>query len=152
MPVINGDSTAKIVHSNALLDENLSSSNKWINKLNIVEADNQKKVVTTGGPGKTFKVESATDLMSRLKSFLPKMSEANLAMREKIAEDPEAAAEFDIENVDECEKVVELDLNLVPDVDATPLHKFMVNAPEVAATAACSDVNIEVKLEPTVEN
>uniref|UniRef100_A0A3Q1FVR8 NOP protein chaperone 1 n=1 Tax=Acanthochromis polyacanthus TaxID=80966 RepID=A0A3Q1FVR8_9TELE len=50
-------------------------------------------------------------VLDRLQSFLPQMAEANEKLRQQMKEAP--AGRFDIESVEEAEKVIEMDVALV---------------------------------------
>ncbi|XP_017281790.1 uncharacterized protein C12orf45 homolog [Kryptolebias marmoratus] len=52
-----------------------------------------------------------SSVLERLQDFLPQMAEANEKLRRQIDEAP--AGHFDIENVKEAEKVIEMDVALV---------------------------------------
>nr|XP_057934066.1 uncharacterized protein C12orf45 homolog [Doryrhamphus excisus] len=52
-----------------------------------------------------------SSVMERLQSFLPQIAEANQKLKQQMEGSP--AAHFDIENVEEAEKVIEMDVALV---------------------------------------
>ncbi|XP_013881981.1 NOP protein chaperone 1, partial [Austrofundulus limnaeus] len=52
-----------------------------------------------------------SSVLERLQTFLPQMAEANKKLIQQIAEAP--AGHFDIENVKEAEKVIEMDVAVV---------------------------------------
>ncbi|KAL3048569.1 hypothetical protein OYC64_007176 [Pagothenia borchgrevinki] len=52
-----------------------------------------------------------SSVLDRLQSFLPQMAEANEKLKQQMAEAP--AGTFDIESVEEAEKVIEMDVALV---------------------------------------
>ncbi|XP_022078464.1 uncharacterized protein C12orf45 homolog [Acanthochromis polyacanthus] len=64
----------------------------------------------TGGPLQTERVPRSS-VLDRLQSFLPQMAEANEKLRQQMKEAP--AGRFDIESVEEAEKVIEMDVALV---------------------------------------
>uniref|UniRef100_A0AAQ5YTU8 Uncharacterized protein n=1 Tax=Amphiprion ocellaris TaxID=80972 RepID=A0AAQ5YTU8_AMPOC len=72
----------------------------------------------TGGSLQTERVPRSSgeapcviSLLDRLQSFLPQMAEANEKLRQQMEEAP--AGHFDIESVEEAEKVIEMDVALV---------------------------------------
>ncbi|XP_021174787.2 uncharacterized protein C12orf45 homolog [Fundulus heteroclitus] len=52
-----------------------------------------------------------SSVLERLQSFLPQMAEANEKLKQQMEEAPEGR--FDIENVDEAERIIEMDVALV---------------------------------------
>uniref|UniRef100_A0A3P8UC59 NOP protein chaperone 1 n=1 Tax=Amphiprion percula TaxID=161767 RepID=A0A3P8UC59_AMPPE len=64
----------------------------------------------TGGSLQTERVPRSS-VLDRLQSFLPQMAEANEKLRQQMEEAP--AGHFDIESVEEAEKVIEMDVALV---------------------------------------
>ncbi|XP_037552206.1 uncharacterized protein C12orf45 homolog [Nematolebias whitei] len=62
---------------------------------------------------KTFQTERVprSSVLQRLQNFLPQMAEANKKLMQQIEEAP--VGHFDIENVKEAEKVIEMDVALV---------------------------------------
>lgn len=52
-----------------------------------------------------------SSVLERLQSFLPQMAEANEKLKQQLEEAPEG--QFDIENVDEAERVIEMDVAVV---------------------------------------
>ncbi|XP_054608396.1 uncharacterized protein C12orf45 homolog [Dunckerocampus dactyliophorus] len=52
-----------------------------------------------------------SSVMGRLQSFLPQIAEANQKLKQQM--EGSSAAHFDIENVEEAEKVIEMDVALV---------------------------------------
>ncbi|KAG7235821.1 hypothetical protein INR49_002120 [Caranx melampygus] len=63
-----------------------------------------------GGPPQTERVPRSS-VLERLQNFLPQMAEANEKLKRQMEEAP--AGHFDIENVDEAQKVIEMDVALV---------------------------------------
>uniref|UniRef100_A0AAQ5XKN0 Uncharacterized protein n=1 Tax=Amphiprion ocellaris TaxID=80972 RepID=A0AAQ5XKN0_AMPOC len=59
----------------------------------------------TGGSLQTERVPRSS-VLDRLQSFLPQMAEANEKLRQQMEEAP--AGHFDIESVEEAEKVIEM--------------------------------------------
>ncbi|XP_029317906.1 NOP protein chaperone 1 [Cottoperca gobio] len=63
-----------------------------------------------GRPQQTERVPRSS-VLERLQSFLPQMAEANEKLKQRMVEAP--AGHFDIENVEEAERVIEMDVALV---------------------------------------
>ncbi|XP_059182333.1 uncharacterized protein C12orf45 homolog [Centropristis striata] len=65
---------------------------------------------TAGRPLQTERVPRSS-VFERLQSFLPQMAEANEKLKQQMDEAP--AGHFDIESVEEAERVIEMDVALV---------------------------------------
>lgn len=70
-------------------------------------------------------------MLSKLNEFLPKLEQANKALELDIMENPEKAAEYDVNNCDDEIDHVEMNVALVPledeaEPEATPLKKVTV--------------------------
>ncbi|KAK5849326.1 hypothetical protein PBY51_008976 [Eleginops maclovinus] len=72
-----------------------------------------EKLLLKPKAGKSLQTERIprSSVLDRLQSFLPQMAEANKKLKQQMDEAP--AGSFDIENVGEAEKVIEMDLALV---------------------------------------
>lgn len=64
-----------------------------------------------------------SSVLSRVKNFLPKMNEANETLQKDI--ESGKIEEYNLENVNNCEKVIEMDLSVVPEELDENLEKFL---------------------------
>uniref|UniRef100_A0A3Q2TDM5 Uncharacterized protein n=1 Tax=Fundulus heteroclitus TaxID=8078 RepID=A0A3Q2TDM5_FUNHE len=64
------------------------------------------EVTEAGRDGRGYVVRVDASLFGRLQSFLPQMAEANEKLKQQMEEAPEGR--FDIENVDEAERIIEM--------------------------------------------
>ena len=110
-------------HSSDLLDENLKE-NFWKNKL-CFDANNEEqyKFYNTSPPKKKPKIckLEKNPILIKVKSFLPHLEAAN---NDTLKAAPE---ERNIENIEKCSKVIEMDLAFVEDIEETALSKILSN-------------------------
>uniref|UniRef100_A0A3B4H087 Uncharacterized protein n=1 Tax=Pundamilia nyererei TaxID=303518 RepID=A0A3B4H087_9CICH len=71
------------------------------------------KLLLNPKAGRSLQTERVprSSVLDRLQSFLPQMAEANEKLKRQMEEAP--AGRFDIESVDEAERVIEMDVALV---------------------------------------
>ncbi|KAM4711581.1 NOP protein chaperone 1 [Anableps anableps] len=72
-----------------------------------------EKLLLKPRAGRSLQTERVprSSVLERLQSFLPRMAEANEKLKQQLEEAPEGR--FDIENVDEAERVIEMDVAVV---------------------------------------
>lgn len=72
-----------------------------------------EKLLLKPRAGRSLQTERVprSSVLERLQSFLPQMAEANEKLKQQLEEAPEGR--FDIENVDEAERVIEMDVAVV---------------------------------------
>ncbi|MED6286292.1 hypothetical protein CHARACLAT_004499 [Characodon lateralis] len=72
-----------------------------------------EKLLLRPRAGRSLQTERVprSSVLERLQSFLPQMAEANEKLKQQMEEAPEGR--FDIENVDEAERVIEMDVAVV---------------------------------------
>ncbi|XP_032446064.1 NOP protein chaperone 1, partial [Xiphophorus hellerii] len=72
-----------------------------------------EKLLLKPGVGRSLQTERVprSSVLERLQSFLPRMAEANEKLKQQLEEAPEG--HFDIQNVDEAERVIEMDVAVV---------------------------------------
>ncbi|KAM3859108.1 NOP protein chaperone 1 [Diretmus argenteus] len=73
----------------------------------------REKLLLKQKPGGSLQTERIprSSVLSRLQSFLPQLADANEKLKQQMNESP--ASHFDIESVEEAEKVIEMDVALV---------------------------------------
>ncbi|XP_014857153.1 PREDICTED: uncharacterized protein C12orf45 homolog [Poecilia mexicana] len=72
-----------------------------------------EKLLLKPRAGRSLQTERVprSSVLERLQSFLPRMAEANEKLKQQLEEAPEG--HFDIQNVDEAERVIEMDVAVV---------------------------------------
>ncbi|KAK2858684.1 hypothetical protein Q5P01_003304 [Channa striata] len=70
----------------------------------------EKLLLKPGGSLQTQRVPRSS-VFERLQNFLPQMAEANEKLKQQMEDAP--AGQFDIENVEEAQRVIEMDVALV---------------------------------------
>ncbi|XP_005104152.2 uncharacterized protein C12orf45 homolog [Aplysia californica] len=83
--------------------------------------ESKLRIVGREGPGsgdkplKTFTIPQSS-VLSRIKDFLPKLSEANQVMSTELSKEPSAADRFNLECIDDDDKEphIEMNLSMVP--------------------------------------
>ncbi|KAM4523942.1 NOP protein chaperone 1 [Fundulus diaphanus] len=72
-----------------------------------------EKLLLKPRAGRSLQTERVprSSVLERLQSFLPQMAEANEKLKQQMEEAPEGR--FDIENVDEAERIIEMDVAVV---------------------------------------
>ncbi|KAM9845740.1 NOP protein chaperone 1 [Aulostomus maculatus] len=72
-----------------------------------------EKLLVTPAAGRSLQTQRVprSGVLARLQSFLPQMAEANERLKQQMEASP--AGQFDIENVEEAERVISMDVALV---------------------------------------
>ncbi|XP_076815958.1 uncharacterized protein LOC143461907 [Clavelina lepadiformis] len=118
---------SKKCHSSELLDENLEpASSSWKQKLLLTSEtgskdDNECDVALPTTKPHFFQCKDSA-LMDRVKSFLPKIQAANEEINVDNLQDTD---KYDIENVDGCSKVIEMNISVVDDLEKTGIVRFL---------------------------
>lgn len=114
----------------------------WKDKLNVKsKKENKMKPNIT-------KMQKS-NLMNNIKNFLPQLQMANSKLNEEMLnKHPE---NFDIENTEGCEKVIEMDLAMMPELLDTPIGELLlpnsVNSDSNSSSSEEEECQ-EIKLTP----
>ncbi|XP_073473961.1 NOP protein chaperone 1-like [Aquarana catesbeiana] len=101
-----GGETVKQLHSAELLEVGSSQGKGLYNKLLLNSKQNNKN-----GLSSPIVRMPRSSILDRVQSFLPQMASANEKLSKKIGTCP--AGTYDIENVEDQEKIIEMDVALV---------------------------------------
>ncbi|XP_030581166.1 NOP protein chaperone 1 isoform X1 [Archocentrus centrarchus] len=101
------------------------------------------KLLLKPKPGRSLQTERVprSSVLDRLQTFLPQMAEANEKLKRQMEEAP--AGHFDIESVEEAERVIEMDVALVElnGADSSPEHSETSDSED---ESDCSDNDSEI--------